>query len=268
MRSLWRLSGTSSRARYKIFAHQQGSLLRLRNELDAPESLNSGTLALRQSVQKTWQTGMAFVEKRSAGKDFAMVNDKDAKSVRHTFCECSEVILNDLLIPAWQGERGSVNVQDAPPGGEEHGPGREHITLSDKMTVRLGEEFLCVIYVGYLQNLLGRMRTMVLSMVGIFAAIAISVGFYPFTPRPTISLSLLFLLLLIGTIVGVVFAGLDRDSTLSHITNTEPGALGAHFWLRMISFVGVPAMGLIVAQFPEITDFVFSWVEPTMSAIK
>jgi len=30
----------------------------------------------------------------------------------------------------------------------------------------------------------------------------------------------------------------------------------------------VPAMGLIVAQFPEITDFVFSWVEPTMSAIK
>jgi hypothetical protein len=61
---------------------------------------------------------------------------------------------------------------------------------------------------------------------------------------------------------------MDRDSTLSHITNTQPGALGAHFWIRMISFVGLPAMGLIVAQFPEITDFVFSWVEPTMTAIK
>jgi hypothetical protein len=268
MRSLWRMSGTSSRARYKVFSHQLGSLLRLRNELDAQESLNSGTVAVRQSVRKTWETGMSFVEKRSAGKDFAMVNDKDAKSIRHTFCECSEVVLNDLLIPAWQGERGSVSVQEGPAGGEEHGPVREHITLSDKMPVRLGEEFLCVIYVGYLQNLLGRMRTMVLSMVGIFAAIAIAVGFYPFTPRPIISLSLLFLLLLIGTIVGVVFAGLDRDSTLSHITNTQPGALGAHFWLRMISFVGVPAMGLIVAQFPEITDFVFSWIEPTMSAIK
>ena len=93
-------------------------------------------------------------------------------------------------------------------------------------------------------------------------------GFYPFTPRPTISLSLLVLLLVIGTVVGMVFAGLDRDSTLSHITNTEPGSLGVHFWLRMMSFIGVPAMGLIVAQFPEITEFVFSWVAPTMSAMK
>ena len=112
------------------------------------------------------------------------------------------------------------------------------------------------------------MRTMVLSMIGIFAAIALSVGFYPFTPRPTISIALLFLLLTIGTVVGMVFAGLDRDSTLSHITNTEPGELGANFWIRILSFVGVPALGLIVAQFPEITDFVVSWVQPGLSAIK
>ena len=47
------------------------------------------------------------------------------------------------------------------------------------MPVRLGEEFLCAIYVGYLQNLLGRMRTMVLSMAGVFASIAIAVGSIP-----------------------------------------------------------------------------------------
>ena len=76
------------------------------------------------------------------------------------------------------------------------------------------------------------------------------------------------LLLVIGAVVGMVYAGLDRDSTLSHITNTVPGQLGAHFWLRILSFVGVPAMGLIVAQFPEITDFALSWIAPTMSAMK
>jgi hypothetical protein len=36
----------------------------------------------------------------------------------------------------------------------------------------------------------------------------------------------------------------------------------------MLSFIGVPAMGLIVAQFPEITDFVFSWIAPTVSQMK
>ena len=193
-----------------------------------------------------------------------MLNNQEAKSIRLAFRNCAETILQDLLVPAWQEERCSLEVQDPPVEGQTH----ERIKLSDNMTVRAGEEFVCLIYVGYLQNLLGRMRTMVLSVAGLFAAIALAVGFYPYTPRPTISLSLLVLLLLIGAVVGLVFAGMDRDTTLSHITNTEPGTLGAHFWLRMVSFIGVPAMGLIVSQFPEITDFVFSWIEPTMSSMK
>jgi hypothetical protein len=125
-----------------------------------------------------------------------------------------------------------------------------------------------MVYVGYLQNLLARMRTMVLSMAGLFAAIALSVAFYPYTPRPTIALSLMLLLLAVGVVVGTVYAGLDRDGTLSHITNTEPGSLGPQFWLRILSFVGVPALGLIVAQFPEVTDFVFSWIAPNLGAMK
>jgi hypothetical protein len=264
MRSLWRLSGTSSRARSRIFSRQMESLAHLDNELHAKESPACGMAAIRATVWATRERGRLFVDRRNEGKDFAMLNNQEAKSIRLAFRGCAETILQDLLVPAWAEERCSLEVQDPPVEGQSH----ERIKLSDNMTVRAGEEFVCLIYVGYLQNLLGRMRTMVLSVAGLFAAIALAVGFYPYTPRPTISLSLLVLLLLIGTVVGLVFAGMDRDSTLSHITNTEPGTLGAHFWLRMVSFIGVPAMGLIVAQFPEITDFVFSWIEPTMSAMK
>jgi hypothetical protein len=266
MRSLWRFSGTSSRARYKIFSRQMESLLHLRNELDGVEWPKCGTIALRDSVRTTWQAGRHFIGGRlDDDKDFAMVNDTTARAIRLTFRDCTEIILEDLLVPAWEDERSSLAVQETPAEGA---PAHEGIKLSDKPPVQAGEEFVCLMYVGYLQNLLGRMRAMVLSMVGIFAAIALSVGFYPFSPRPTISMALLFLLLLIGIVAGAVFAGLDRDSTLSHITNTEPGALGSHFWLRMVSFIGVPALGLIVAQFPEITDFVFSWITPTMSSMK
>ncbi len=192
-----------------------------------------------------------------------MVNDEAAHAVRMRLCACAEQILTDLLVPEWLAERSSLDLRAAAGSKTD-----DHVALSGNLSVMLGEEFLCMIYVGYLQNLLGRMRTMVLSMAGVFAAIALSVGFYPYTPRPTISLSLLILLFFIGTVVGIVYAGLDRDSTLSHITNTEPGTLGAHFWIRIVSFVGVPAMGLIVAQFPEIANFVFSWVQPTMNAVK
>jgi hypothetical protein len=78
----------------------------------------------------------------------------------------------------------------------------------------------------------------------------------------------MLLLGVLGVAVAVVYAGLDRDSTLSHITNTTPGTLGMAFWIRIVSFVGVPALGLVVAQFPEITDLVVSWVQPSLNAMK
>ncbi len=264
MQSLWKLSGTSSRARYKIFSHQLEALLHLRNELAAFEYRDCGSDNLRQCVNKSWAQGWHFVQERSKGPDLAMINDDEALTIRLQFCACAEEILNELLVPQWLSERTSLDLRATPSDDKTN----VHMTLSGNMPVRLAEEFVCMIYVGYLQNLLGCMRSKVLSMIGLFAAIALAVGFYPFTPRPVISLSLVVLLALIGTVVGIVYAGLDRDSTLSYITNTAPGALGAHFWLRIVSFVGVPALGLIVAQFPEITSFVFSWVQPTMNAVK
>lgn len=264
MPSLWRLSGASSRARFKVFAHQLESLLHLRNELTCPENEGKYPPALRHEVDRAWQDGWKFTQQRSRRRDFAMVNDCEARDIRMRLSVCAETILRDLLVVEWQTERTSLDLRECGSAGY----AGETMKLSETNAMRLGEEFLCLIYIGYLQNMLGRLRTMVLSMTGIFAAIALSLGFYPYTPRPTISLCLLFLLLLIGAVVGSVFAGLDRDSTLSHITNTTPGQLGAHFWLRMLSFIGVPAMGLLVTQFPEVTAFVFSWVEPTMNAMK
>jgi len=266
MRSLWRLSGASSRARAKIFSRQMESLGHLKKELDDCDKPGCGTPELRESVRFTIEQGCIFITDREKGeiKDLATLNTVEARQIRIVFRNCAEVVMEDLLMPGWETEHSPLDVYDPAKDGDT----REKIKLSDNLAVRAGEEFICLMHVGFLQNMLGRMRTMVMSMAGLFAAIALAVVFYPFTPRPTISFSLLFLLLVIGTAVGLVFAGLDRDSTLSHITNTQPGSLGTHFWIRMVSFVGVPALGLIVSQFPEITDFALGWLQPTVSAIK
>jgi hypothetical protein len=38
--------------------------------------------------------------------------------------------------------------------------------------------------------------------------------------------------------------------------------------VRLASFIGVPMVGLLVAQFPEIADFIASWVQPSLTAAK
>ncbi len=264
MNSLWRFSGTTSRERYTIFSHQIESLIHLRNELDSFDSRDRGNGELRSAIRVAVGDAMDFIERRSRGLDMAMVNDAKALEVRRSLSRCTEKIIKHLLIGEWSEERESLDVTESP----EDDKSKEHLALSEVPAVRLAEEFVCLVYVGYLQNMLARMRTVALSMAGLFAAITLSLAFYPFTPRPLLTLSLLLLLLVLGAVVAVVYAGLDRDRTLSHITNTEPGALGLNFWIRILSFAGVPVLGLIVAQFPGITDFVVSWIQPNMNAVK
>jgi hypothetical protein len=263
MNSLWNISGTSSRARYSIFSHQLESLHHLRNVLDCLDSRARGDEGIVEAVHTGCEQGRVFLAKRSTSADLAMISDEDGRLMREDFSRCTERILGGLIVN-WCGDTGTLDLAE----NRDKGGSTAILPLSKDEPIRRAEEFVCLIYVGYLQNLLARMRTMVLSILGVFAAVAFSLAFYPYIPRPAIVLSLLCLLLVIGSVVALVYAGLARDETLSHITNTEPGALGLDFWLRLVSFIGVPAIGLIAAQFPGITDFLVSWIEPSLNAAK
>jgi len=264
MHSLWSLSGASSRARYTIFSHQLESLIHLRNVLRSFAFRDFGDDLIRASIESACTSAGEFVEQRSKVADLAMINDREGRHMREEFCQCTEHILNDLILPEWLSETHSMDMME---GGEKL-DSNVVLPLSEDEPTRLAEEFVCLIYVGYLQNLLARMRTMVLSIVGVLAGFAFSLAFYPYVPRPTIAISVLFLVLVLGSAVALVYAGLERDSTLSRITNTEPGELGLGFWVRYGGFIGVPILGLLVAQFPAITDFVTSWIEPSLNAAK
>jgi hypothetical protein len=61
---------------------------------------------------------------------------------------------------------------------------------------------------------------------------------------------------------------MSRDSTLSRVTNTTPGELGTEFWFRIIGFGVGPLIGLLAYIFPGITDFLFSWFQPSMTALQ
>jgi hypothetical protein len=59
-----------------------------------------------------------------------------------------------------------------------------------------------------------------------------------------------------------------RDATLSHLTNTKPGELGSEFWLKFVSLGVGPAFGLLATVFPGVSDFLLSWLQPSLSAMK
>jgi hypothetical protein len=94
------------------------------------------------------------------------------------------------------------------------------------------------------------------------------VASYPFDPLPRLGGAFLVFFVIAGGVVVIVYAQMNRDATLSHITNTNPGELGSQFWLQLITFGIGPLLGLLTTLFPSITDFVTSWLQPNVQALK
>ena len=95
-----------------------------------------------------------------------------------------------------------------------------------------------------------------------------AVSSYPFDPLPVLGGVFLAVFALTGGTIVLVFAQMHRDPTLSHITNTKPGELGGKFWIQLVTFGVGPLLGLLTTLFPSITDFVSSWLQPGMQALK
>jgi len=134
--------------------------------------------------------------------------------------------------------------------------------------VLAAEEFFVLPYLGFIQNILGRIRTIVLGILCLFVATTLAVSSYPFDPLPVLGGIFLALFVITGTTIVVIYAGMHRDATLSYITDTSPGELGGEFWRQVFTFGVGPLLGLLTTLFPSITDFVVSWLQPSTQAIK
>jgi hypothetical protein len=135
------------------------------------------------------------------------------------------------------------------------------------LALRAWERAVCMVYVNFLLAMLVRIRALILAIGGMFVLTTLGVTQYPFEPKSYTQVLLIALLAFIVIVVGLVFAQVHRDMTLSNLTDTTPGELGADFWLRMISFTALPLFTLLASQFPSINRFFYSWIQPALQAL-
>src|SRR6266568_5631220 len=176
--------------------------------------------------------------------------------------------LAQLLVPAWRKEKQSLIVAPARVRDEKEDAVPNPPPQAKDEHLRNAEEFVCLTYLGFIQNVLGRLRTMALTIVVLFIASTVAISTYPFDPRQALSAVLVGLFVIVGGVIVKVYAEMHRDATLSHVTNTKPGELGAEFWIKIVGFGFAPLIGLLTRVFPGITDFVFSWLQPGISSLR
>lgn len=150
----------------------------------------------------------------------------------------------------------------------EDGPIANHRQEKPAKYVELAEEYVALVYSSFIMNVLLRIRTIIMCVSGMFILILFSINSYPFQPQSVFRVLVVGLFLLIGCVVGSVYAQMHRDPTLSLLTDTKPGKLGIDFWIKLAAFGALPLVSLIASQFPGVNSFLFSWLQPALEALK
>ena len=176
----------------------------------------------------------------------SLVLRRQAHSALSRLCQ----ILADALDPYWklteQSSRWNLK-------NEEH---KEFIKQAEHFLAMRVVTFLFHIFF-HLKNLLGFIFIGLLLML--FAATS-----YPFQPREWILWLNWALILGAVFLTMIFFIQMNRNSIISHLTQTNPGRLdwNADFITRLLVYGVAPVLALLSAQFPDTLRQIVSWLGP------
>ena len=168
--------------------------------------------------------------------------DEDRRSaavheLQAVFGRASQHILDHDLRNRWLTDGGSDTLEKAE---ESAAKKQKHRADSAHECRLLAEEFVALRFVGLIHYQSAQLKNLV-ALLGIgFIVAVLAVGSYPFLAARQCVWSLAAVFVVFGAAVIVSFAQMDRDAILSRLSGTVAGHLDWSFYLRALSYGGLP----------------------------
>lgn len=265
--NVWKMSGSIYDQRYRLLSRQMEALGHFKSDLSNCFYPEANRPAVREALIQQFNTVekalVDLVKWYPLARRCRAVGDvTPIANFQGTIAGASALVYSKILKPAWERETHSLIQDTLPSDSGKAFPSGTEVAISHIAGLqRNGEEFIALVFLGFILNVLARIRTMVLGMFWLFMMASLSVVSYPFDPRPVLGGTLLAALAVMGTIVSLVYAGMHRNATLSHITNTTPGSLGWAFWMKLVGIGIGPLLAALSAFFPDISGSIVSWFQ-------
>jgi hypothetical protein len=112
------------------------------------------------------------------------------------------------------------------------------------------ERLLCLICIGFIQTVVARLHTLLMSVASMFSLVTLGIAIYPFVPFSPLLISGILLLLVIGWAFFKVISEMDRDPILARIVNGDDKKLQGSFYMRFAESIGLPLLTLGSALLP------------------
>lgn len=141
------------------------------------------------------------------------------------------------------------------------------LAVADQIRM-VASELVALPYLFYIRVSLLQIHNLLFFVIGGFVLAVCSIGSYPFQSPRALNWWMTAAMLALGWGVVRMLAQMSKDAVLSRITETEPGKLDTGFYLKLAAAGALPVISVVVSQFPSVGRFFFSWLEPTLEALK
>jgi hypothetical protein len=131
------------------------------------------------------------------------------------------------------------------------------------------ETFLAERVAAYLRYHFAHLRYALLSATYCGLALLVAVSTYAFQPKRFLSLGI-WMALLAGSLMTLrVFVHMDRNGALSAISGTDAGKVtfDRTFYSNLLTYGGIPLLGVVVTQFPSVGRLFGDWLNPLLRVI-
>ncbi|HKI06720.1 MAG TPA: hypothetical protein VKK31_32380 [Thermoanaerobaculia bacterium] len=128
------------------------------------------------------------------------------------------------------------------------------LDLGDRSGDEQVRQFLALRVAAWLRYVFAHMRSCLIGALACGLLCLVGVSAYAFQPKQFVTLAVWLALAAAVGLTLLVFLQMDRNDTLSRIGETTPGKVSFDlpFFSKLFTYVGIPALGLIATQFPEV----------------
>jgi hypothetical protein len=129
---------------------------------------------------------------------------------------------------------------------------------------RMAEDFVALRVVTFIHHILFQLRNLLVFALSGALALVLIVASYPLQPSRfvTVFAWLCMLLVILVGLSSILF--MERNEVLSRLGSSGPGRLNLSvpFVGQLLMYVALPAAVVIASVFPEVSELLFSWLEP------
>ena len=253
---LWFGFDLSPAVRYKPLLRAHESMQHMESDPYCPPEVKAAI----QCAHISFETMMTAVAANStAGRV------EGFRKFQWALCNCATIVIEMILSDVRRHKDGLATSLDV--ATDKMAEVLKCSAIADSLEAN-AEEFVGLVYIYAIQHVLMDIRSHILAFTFGYFFLLLALNGYPVGPHHSIMIMLLTIFGGLVITVFIVFSQMHRDAILSRTTSTEPGKLDIGFYQKLISVLGVPIIGLIASQFPEISNFLFSWLEPSLQTLK